>query len=291
MHRRAAPLALTATLAALLAAGASTPLAAQDEGGPDEGDVAAYGAISYTPLGALPPVTRADLGGTGTRRVAVHAQLGYAEQTGPFSRRSYGVGVDLPVGRSTLTFSGGFIDFACDEDELNEGGILDVQAECNSGFMGGASWFTPLVRTPIGSSADAAITVGVDAAIGASTFDAYEFTINDPIDPELSGSLALDGSALSAGVGFPFALPLRSGGITLTLHLTPRFAFGRMSVKVTDSELGAEEDAESGTRFMLGGGIGMLFASSGLGVDVGFQRVFIEDGDTLVGIGVSYHRH
>jgi hypothetical protein len=64
-----------------------------------------------------------------------------------------------------------------------------------------------------------------------------------------------------------------------------------MSVKVTDSELGAEEDAESGTRFMLGGGIGMLFASSGLGVDVGFQRVFIEDGDTLVGIGVSYRRH
>jgi len=289
MHRRAPSLARATLVATLLAAGVGTPLAGQDDG-PNPGDVISYGAPSYTPLGALPPVARADLGGTAARRMAVHALFGYADQVESYSRRSYGLGVDLPVGRSTFTFVGGFIDFACDEDAVSQGGSpTDVRADCRSGYMGGASWFMPLVRAPVGASERAAITVGVDGAIGASTFDAYEFAVDDSANPEPL-AVGAGASVRSAAIGFPLALPVRSGGITIIPHMTPRYTFGRVSVKFTDSVLGTEDDTQSGTRFMLGGGIGILFASSGVGVDVGFQHVFIEDMVSLVGVGVSYRR-
>ena len=46
--------------------------------------------------------------------------------------------------------------------------------------------------------------------------------------------------------------------------------------------------SESGSRFMLGAGIGMLNASNGWGVSVGMQKVFIDQGKTVFGLNFSY---
>jgi hypothetical protein len=40
---------------------------------------------------------------------------------------------------------------------------------------------------------------------------------------------------------------------------------------------------------MLGGGLALRFAG-GFGLDVGFSKVFVEDADTVIGVGVRWAR-
>jgi hypothetical protein len=81
--------------------------------------------------------------------------------------------------------------------------------------------------------------------------------------------------ALSGGV--PIALV--AGGPTLKVapFLTPAVGWGRVS----DSG-----DSVNGARFLLGGGVAFQSLTSGVGVNVGFQKVFIDGGDTMFGISL-----
>ena len=88
-----------------------------------------------------------------------------------------------------------------------------------------------------------------------------------------------DFTAFSASLGLPLGLHVRSaGGAEFVPYLVPGFGFGRVS---------GDGDAESGTRFMLGGGVGVANLSGALGVHVGFQRIFLEDAPTQFGVGLS----
>ena len=46
--------------------------------------------------------------------------------------------------------------------------------------------------------------------------------------------------------------------------------------------------SESGVRFVLGGGLGLQFHGSALGVHFGAQKVFVEDGEIAFGAGLSW---
>lgn len=279
-------------LATLLAASAR-PLTAQDEEDFDVNDAAAYGAITNTPVGALPPTLAAQLAGGPPVGMRLRGAVGYLDEEGPVSRRILGLGVDVPLAHTTLGLTAGLIDYACDEDEIQEeSGVSDgFEIDCNRGLMAGASWFAPLVAAGLGSGGTT-FRMGVDATLGMSSLDLLKVSFADPDIPEVSGSVEETGIALSAGVGVPLGISGRSGALTLTPYVVPRFMFGRLTDKVDveglDGILEDDEVTESGSRFMLGGGLGIRFDEAGFGLDVGFQHVFLKDAKTLIGVGFTY---
>jgi len=90
----------------------------------------------------------------------------------------------------------------------------------------------------------------------------------------------VDGTSYSASLGLPVGLHVRTaGGAEVVPFLMPGFGFGGLS---------GEGESESGTRFMLGGGLGVANLSGGLGLHVGFQKIFLEDAPTQFGLGLSF---
>ena len=85
-------------------------------------------------------------------------------------------------------------------------------------------------------------------------------------------------NGMSLAVGVPVSI---SGGKAwrYTGFVTPGFGFGRMS---------SEGESESGNRPMLGAGARVRSASNGIGFMVGVQKVFIEEGKTQLGLGLSW---
>jgi opacity protein-like surface antigen len=104
-----------------------------------------------------------------------------------------------------------------------------------------------------------------------------------------SGSRWAMGLEAEVGLAFPedvsvmaFAghLPIKvtlGKNVKVSPFVTPGFAYGRMSV---------EDESESGTRFMVGGGVGLQFAN-GIGANFGLRKVFIEQGETQFGLGFT----
>jgi hypothetical protein len=84
---------------------------------------------------------------------------------------------------------------------------------------------------------------------------------------------------LSFSASAPFALVIKSGSMTWAPFVTPGFGWGRMS------PTGAQ--SISGSRFMMGGGLGMTHAN-GWGVSLGMQKVFIDQGKAVFGLNLSY---
>ena len=78
--------------------------------------------------------------------------------------------------------------------------------------------------------------------------------------------------------GAPVALVLKSGDMTWAPFVTPGFGWGRLSAQGT---------SESGTRFMMGAGLGVSHRN-GWGASVGMQKVFIDQGKTVFGLNLSY---
>jgi hypothetical protein len=88
------------------------------------------------------------------------------------------------------------------------------------------------------------------------------------------------GTIWSAAAGVPVSLALGNRkGLQVVPFITPSYGWGRAS---------GGGDSESGSRFMLGGGIGLLSSSSGLGFNVGVQKVFISGGKPMFGAGFSW---
>ena len=85
-----------------------------------------------------------------------------------------------------------------------------------------------------------------------------------------------EGTVMSASIGLPLSVSAGSAS-RVTVFLTPGLGYGRLS---------AEGESESGTRPMLGAGV-RLRTASGIGFNVGMQKVFIEDGEVVLGAGLS----
>ena len=85
-------------------------------------------------------------------------------------------------------------------------------------------------------------------------------------------------SGMSLALGVPVSI---TGGKAwrYTGFVTPGFGFGRMS---------SEGESESGNRPMVGAGARVRNAANGLGFLVGVQKVFIENGKTQLGLGMSW---
>jgi hypothetical protein len=268
------------TLSVLLASAlAAPPLGAQlfPEEGTDPNDGAAYFALASTPLGALPPIVSSDVMRATPRRLAVRALFGYLDEDGPFSRRVFGAGLDVPLGRSTVAVTAGYNDIACDIGDLAGAG---VSVDCGGAIIGGASYTVPVLAATFGAAERTSLVLGADAAIGFGTRSPVEWTV-------AGADTAVRTRTLSAGLGLPLALVARSGRLTITPHLTPRVAWGRTRYDVDADSRRIFDLTESGTRFLLGGGLAFRLDGPGLAFHVGFQRIFFEGANTLIGAGLS----
>ena len=102
--------------------------------------------------------------------------------------------------------------------------------------------------------------------------------------PALGFSKILDGGGTALSLGLSLPVGAKLGGVTgpvFVPYVVPGFGFGRLS---------NEGESESGTRPMLGGGFSIAGRQSTFALHVGFQKVFIEDGDMSIGLGMSFGR-
>jgi hypothetical protein len=147
------------------------------------------------------------------------------------------------------------------------GGQLGAQTceDCKSTTMIGVDYEYNLLE---GKSGQNAYALGVQPSFGWARSPEEDVITGDDINV----------NAMSLGVGIPVSL---SGGKDwrYTGFVTPGFGFGRVS---------AEGESESGTRPMVGVGARVRSASMGIGFMVGMQKVFIEDGKTQLGLGLSW---
>ena len=96
------------------------------------------------------------------------------------------------------------------------------------------------------------------------------------LEGELGVAFPEDVSVMAFAAHLPVKVTMGKN-VKVSPFVTPGFAYGRM---------GAEGESESGTRFMVGGGVGLAFAN-GIGANFGLRKVFIEEGETQFGLGFT----
>jgi opacity protein-like surface antigen len=260
---------------------AAAPAAAQvfcipvDDSGaePELDELAACLAGTTTPFGALPTTLPASWLGRTTSGIGVSILFGSMSEEGDAGRRNFGVGIDVPLGRANLAFTGGLVDFTCDVPE-------GFDVECKSAMMLGARFATPLVSNPIAGETGQSFIIGLNTSAGFSNGDIVSFS-------EGGESIEVGGRAFSVGVGVPVGLVARSGNITITPFIEPAFFWGQTTFDISGTFAGEED--ESGTGFALGGGVSFALAN-GIVLDIGFKKVMIDEANALIGLGLSFKR-
>lgn len=219
--------------------------------GPSVGDLAGYVALSATPVGAMTPVVSSAMLGRIAKGYSVTGQYGHLSDNGA-GFNSFGASVSMPLSGFSLGGSLGFMSPSAQGSKSNL--MLGANAETNLGAWAlsegkNANLFTMSLRGDLGWA-------NPDDGTGT----------NNSI------------TALSFSAGAPFALVLKNGDMTWAPFVTPGLGWGRLSANGT---------SESGTRFMMGAGLGMTHRN-GWGVSVGMQKVFIDQGKTVFGLNLSY---
>lgn len=216
--------------------------------GPSVGDIAGYLALSTTPAGAMTPtVTNAMLGRISKSYEIAGRYAHLSQDGGGFN--SFGASASMPVSGFTLGGTLGYWSSSCDGCDGSM--MLGLNAETNLSSMKIGEGKNPN-RLNIGARGD--------------------FGWGNPKE----GTTSLTSLGLSAVV--PVTLVLRNGSMTFAPFITPGMGWGRIS---------ADGSSESGTRPLMGLGLGMMNAN-GWGVSVGMQKVFIDQGKSVFGLNVSY---
>jgi hypothetical protein len=197
------------------------------------GDLAAYIAMNFTPVGAFVPHAPAASPDHGSAFVVRYGNL----DLGSSSLHNFAIGGDFPLaaGRFGLTLGG----TACDG--------------CKGNVMAGVDYTAILISNQA--------SVGVRPAFG--------------ISKPLEGS----GTAISVGLSLPIEIAFSGAtGPYFIPSITPGLGVGRVS---------GGGDTESGARPMLGGGLSIAGRRSGVALHVGVQKVFVDGGETTIGLGFS----
>jgi hypothetical protein len=127
---------------------------------------------------------------------------------------------------------------------------------CDGHFMGGASVESRLASTLLGTGSDAArLNIGVNG----------EFGIGHPTATWLA---SLTG-------GLPISLVAQTSGISIAPSVTPAIGWGHAR---------NSGSSKGGTRFLLGGGVTFQSTTSPIAANIGFQKIFIDGGDTVIGL-------
>jgi len=143
---------------------------------------------------------------------------------------------------------------------------------------GSLGFFSPSAQ---GSKSNMMLGLNAETNLGAWALtdgkDANLFTMS--VRGDMGWANPQDLGLLSFSAGVPVALVLKSGDMTFAPFVTPGLGWGRISPTGGTSE--------SGTRFMTGAGLGVSHRN-GWGVSLGMQKVFIDQGKTVIGLNLSW---
>ena len=135
---------------------------------------------------------------------------------------------------------------------------LSCRGACDGHVMLGANIEGRLTSATVGTGADAAkLTVGLNGEAGLGRQS--EITV------------------VAFTAGLPLALLAGTPTLRIAPFLTPAIGLGHATIN---------GDGHGGTRFLLGGGITFESLTSGLGANVGFQKVFLNQGKTTFGVSL-----
>jgi hypothetical protein len=215
----------------------------------DASDSAAYRALTQTPLAALVNPLGVSILGPESGRWNLHARYGLMSiGDGTEYVHSFGLGGDFKLGSGRIGLTAGGWLPDCDE------------RDCPGHFMAAVSFGERLLEAALGRpSGTASLNVGID--VGAS--------IGKPDDATLFATSA----------SLPISLVTSSSGLRLVPYLAPGFGTGLVD---------DEGEVEAGLRALLSAGVGVTGLVRGVSANAAVQRVFMRDGNWLVGIGVTY---
>lgn len=178
------------------------------------GDIAAYVALSLTPVGALPLTARSTMFDAEPAPTSFTARYGTQEDL-----HTFGIGGDFRAGGSgraavTLGYN------TCDG--------------CEGTFMLGADYITPLTRSGTGSETTRpAFTVSLNPSVGVARLAEGEVT------------------ALAASVGLPLSVAIGEAGARFAAFVSPGLGFGMLRGS-GDSESGMRPMLGGGVGLRLG---------------------------------------
>jgi hypothetical protein len=216
---------------------------------PSEQDVAAYVALSATPVGTFTPVMM--------QRDAVKGFTTVAGRFGMFSPKT-------GDGNTSLGASGFF------------------RAGSNA-LVAGTLGYT-MVGCPSGSECDNGMLIGADllSELWKSAGNTGKsMNINSALSAGWSGFGDVSYTSLALAVPLTMSIEQASKA-RLSFHVTPGFGWGRMAADFSGTSV-----SQSGTRplFSLGGA---WVAPAGWGIHIGYQQVVIEDGGNTIGAGFTW---
>lgn len=250
LSRSALPAALSIVLAA--------PLAAQSAG-----DWAAYQALLFTPVGALTPVMTSTLTGELQQGVQFAVRYAYMRDRSDAFASPFGGGFrSSTIGANNVAATAVLPAGIGNTVSLTAGSFYPTCDGCKAHLMLGAGGDLRLTSLATGAEPDSPrVIVGLDGELG----------FGNPTDTRL----------VSAAVGVPLSLVQRGEGMRIAVFVTPQFGFG---TAYYDDALGG--GSNSGTRFGVGGGIGVYNPASTVAVSLGAQYVDFPSSTGVYGLTV-----
>jgi hypothetical protein len=216
---------------------------------------------------------------------AISAQEGPTEKdiAAYYAINASTVGALPPLATNTLAAAGGmswhfqYGRMSWDEDHSSNsiGGGLDI------GLGRGRVGFTAgymMADCPSAEQCDGHLMVGTrysNQLTGASFANGGRWQMG--LEAELGVGLPEEERALAISAGLPVKLTF-GRNIKVSPFLTPAFAHG--SYKYADGE------SESAMKFMVGTGVGIAMRN-GVGINFGMRKVFVDEGETQYGLGVT----
>ena len=182
---------------------------------------------------------------------------------------SRGVGIDAQWGH--VSGNGGSLD-------TFTGGVVVPVAEGRADFGLSAGYFKP--TCDVGTCDGNLVASGVfEGRVLQSQGEHTTLTLG--LSQRIGFAKPSGGTAWSASTSVPLSIAIGTNGtgIMFVPFISPGLGWGSLS--------GGGESA-SGERFMLGGGIGVMSATSGVGFNLGLQKVFISGGKTVLGAGITW---
>ena len=211
-------------------------------------DVAAYRALMRTAVAGLPPIATSTI--LGEHQNGAEFSVRYGSVAGGELTGSFNNFV------ATALLSGGGASSA----SLTAG--ISAPGRGASALVLGIGGDTRLTDLPMSDSRNSTLL-----RVGLSG----EFGLSKPSNATL----------LAGSVGLPLSLVSRGGGpgdLRIVPFLTPAFGFGDFNPDNGDSG--------SGMKFMLGGGAGIYNRSSSVALNIAFQHIFVDGGQTEFGLGL-----
>ncbi|HEV8446730.1 MAG TPA: hypothetical protein VGQ44_07915 [Gemmatimonadaceae bacterium] len=211
------------------------------------GDASAYVALMRTAVAGLPPIATSTI-------------LGERQNGAAFSAR-YGNVSGGEITNSLNNFTATAV--------LSGGGASSVS------LTAGAS-------TPSRGSTALVLGIGGDTRLSDIPMSDSRngMLLRVGLNGEFGYSKPTNATLLAGSVGLPLSLISRGGRNEMHVvpFLTPAFGFGDFNPENGDSG--------SGSKFMLGGGVGIFNPTSSVALNLAFQHVFVDGGQTEFGLGL-----